>query len=302
MMLAMTIRAYPNAFSNAFALAGRCLFLRASSRPGCSARRPRRPVKSLDSQSEPFAEFVVSGVERHVKAFRQWWPDRVHLRGLLVDHLSDEQLMAFLNAGNMDALAALVQRHHDALLGYLYRLLGGDRPLAEDMAQETFTQALRHRNRVITVSFKAWLYTIATNLVRDYAKAPARRLPMAPADDPALAAVCDPAPGPEEQTLAWEQERQVIAGLRRLNAEHRTALLLRFYNGLSLQEIAQVTHIPVGTVKSRLYNGLRQLRAELEELEAQQREQSQQQSREQSRKQSQEQCSMREEAPAHGHA
>src|SRR5262249_2802899 len=121
--------------------------------------------------------------------------------------------------------------------------------------------------RSVVRSFKAWLFAIATNLARDELKSAARRTCVAlegaggPADDPH--ALPDPAPGPEEQALAREHDAALIAALCRLTVEYRTTLLLRFYNDLSLSEIAGVLHIPVGTVKSRLSTGLRQLRSAL---------------------------------------
>ena len=86
---------------------------------------------------------------------------------------SDEQLMAAVMAGDQVALAALVTRHHAPLLGYLYRLVGGDRPLAEDLVQETLLHVLRQRTFRSGRPFKPWLYTIATNLARDYFKSAA---------------------------------------------------------------------------------------------------------------------------------
>ena len=58
---------------------------------------------------------------------------------------SDEQLMIAVMAGDQVALAALVTRHHAPLVGYLYRLVGGDRPLSEDLVQETLLHLLRQR-------------------------------------------------------------------------------------------------------------------------------------------------------------
>src|SRR5262245_56119811 len=88
----------------------------------------------------------------------------------------DEQLMAAVTAGDQQALATLVTRHHAPLLGYLYRLTGGNRPLAEDLIQETFLRLLRQRARLADGPFKPWLYKIATNLTRDHFKSAAVRL------------------------------------------------------------------------------------------------------------------------------
>jgi RNA polymerase sigma-70 factor, ECF subfamily len=86
---------------------------------------------------------------------------------------SDEHLMAAVQAGDQVALAALVTRRHGPLLGYLYRLVGGDRQLAEDLVQETMLHVLRQRTYQVGRPFKPWLYRIATNLARDSFKSAA---------------------------------------------------------------------------------------------------------------------------------
>ncbi len=178
-----------------------------------------------------------------------------------MEQQSDEALMAAVMAGEASALALLVQRHHGPLMGYLYRLAGGDRPLAEDICQETFLRLLHQQQYQAGRPFKPWLYAIATNLARDYFKsAVVSRTLHQRGQDETLLALCDPAPGPEERALAAEQGADVAAAFARLGEEYRAALLLRFYQGLSLQEIADALHVPLGTVKSRLSVGTRRLR------------------------------------------
>jgi RNA polymerase sigma-70 factor (ECF subfamily) len=174
---------------------------------------------------------------------------------------SDEQLMAAVMAGDQVALAALVTRHHAPLLGYLYRLVGGDRQLAEDLVQETLLHVLRQRTYQATRPFKPWLYTIATNLARDYFKSAAVRKSWQGGDsEETLLQLYDSAPSPEEHALAAEQGNEVQSALAQLREEYRIVLLLRFYQGFSLQEIAETLHIPLGTVKSRLSVGVHRLR------------------------------------------
>jgi RNA polymerase sigma-70 factor, ECF subfamily len=177
---------------------------------------------------------------------------------------SDEQLMAAVVAGDQMALTTLVTRHHAPLLGYLYRLVGGDRPLAEDMAQETFLRVMRQHIYQAGRPFKPWLYAIATNLARDHFKSAAVRQRWR--DDCAeetLFQLCDRTPSPEEHFLATEQGSEVRAALAQLSEEYRVVVVLRFYQGFSLQEIAQTLQIPLGTVKSRLSVGVHRLRAVL---------------------------------------
>jgi RNA polymerase sigma-70 factor, ECF subfamily len=177
---------------------------------------------------------------------------------------SDEQLIVAVMAGDQVALAALVTRHHTLLLGYLYRLVGGDRQLAEDLVQETLLHVLRQRTYQATRPFKPWLYTIATNLARDHFKSAAARQGWRSGDEEqALLQLHDSAAGPEESALAAEQGGEVRAALAQLSEEYRLVLLLRFYQGFSLQEIAETLHIPLGTVKSRLSVGVHRLRAML---------------------------------------
>jgi len=173
---------------------------------------------------------------------------------------SDEQLMAAVMAGDQVALAALVTRHHAPLLGYLYRLVGGDRQLSEDLVQETLLHVLRQRTYQATRPFKPWLYTIATNLARDYFKSAAVRQRWRGGDEEeALLHLYDSAAGPEERALTAEQGSEVRAALAQLGEEYRVVVVLRFYQGFSLQEIAETLQIPLGTVKSRLSVGVHRL-------------------------------------------
>ena len=177
---------------------------------------------------------------------------------------SDEQLMTAVMGGDQVALAALAARHHAPLLGYLYRLAGGDEQLAEDLVQETLLHVLRQRTYQSHRPFKPWLYAIATNLTRDYFKSAAVRQCWREGDaEEALLSLDDSAPGPEERALAPEQGSEIRAALAQLGEEYRVVLLLRFYQGFSLQEIAETLHIPLGTVKSRLSVGVHRLRAVL---------------------------------------
>lgn len=178
---------------------------------------------------------------------------------------SDEALMEQVCRGSRQALAALVERHHPPLMGYLYRLTNGQRELAEDLAQETFLKilqsaALYERER----AFKPWLYTIATNRARDHF----RRLETRKTDD--WYEWIEERPGqvdlePETAFLTRENQGRAAAAVQQLSPPLRAALILRFYNDLSLEEIAQALDLPLGTVKSRLSNAVRQLQRILAE-------------------------------------
>jgi RNA polymerase sigma-70 factor (ECF subfamily) len=182
-----------------------------------------------------------------------------------VQEKSDEDLMASVLVGDQAALAGLVSRHHAPLLGYLYRLAGADRALAEDLVQDTFLRLLRGRTYQVGRPFKPWLYAIATNLARDHFKSSAVRQRESGVDpDRALLELRDCQTSPEDRALQAEQAGEVRASIARLGEEYRAVVLLRFYQGFTLQEIAEALHIPIGTVKSRLSVGVQRLRAMLD--------------------------------------
>jgi RNA polymerase sigma-70 factor (ECF subfamily) len=173
---------------------------------------------------------------------------------------SDETLARGAQAGRPDDLAALVARHHSPLLGFLYRLTGGDRPLAEDLAQETFLRVLRSLPQYQPPRpFKPWLYAVAVNAARDHFKrAETRRTLAMPPDYDAPGE-----PSPLHALLEAETWAQVAGAVRALPAPQREVLLLRYSEGWPLADIAAALGIPEGTVKSRLSVALSRLRTHL---------------------------------------
>jgi RNA polymerase sigma-70 factor, ECF subfamily len=180
---------------------------------------------------------------------------------------TDEDLALRIKRGDTDALSTLVERHHSPLVGFLYRMTGGDRALAEDLVQEAFLRVLRAIARYeYTRPFKPWLYAIAANLSRDHFKrAETRRTEAVP--DEAMGQVADEDASPEGRVIAGDEAEHVAAAVAALPDHQRAAVILRYYQGLSLAEIADTLGVPVGTVKSRLSLGLRRLRARLEGIE-----------------------------------
>lgn len=176
--------------------------------------------------------------------------------------LSDEALTEQIKQGSQEAMALLVERHHRLLFGFLYRMTGGDQLLAEDLIQETFLRMMRSiHSYQADRPFKSWLYRIATNLARDHFKrAETRRTNSLEAefDLPAAQQV-------ESQIINGEEEKRLSVALMSLPEHQREAVILRYYQELSLAEIAAALDIPIGTVKSRLSLGLGRLKMILEE-------------------------------------
>lgn len=181
--------------------------------------------------------------------------------------ISDEQLALQLKQGNREALAVLAERHYDALLGYLYRRLWGDRALAEDLAQETFMRVLSASQQYqYPRPFKAWLYAIALNLVRNHhASADTRRVVAVPdTEDDVLPLVEEDGAG-EAILLAQDENNAVIAALAALPETQREVILFYYYAALDMPAIAEALDIPLGTVKSRMAAGIKRLREGMKE-------------------------------------
>jgi RNA polymerase sigma factor (sigma-70 family) len=187
---------------------------------------------------------------------------------------ADEQLAQAIQQGHTESLAALVERHHAPLMGFLYRITGGDRVLAKDLAQETFLRALRAMSRGqyrYPRLFKPWLYAIAVNLARDHYKQAETRRTDSASDDEAVweAAIGAEAAQPETRLLSQAEAQQVADAVMALPLHQREAVILRYCQDLSLAEIAEALNVPVGTVKSRLSLGLRRLKEMLKNDEGQ---------------------------------
>lgn len=181
---------------------------------------------------------------------------------------SDEDLARRVQEGDIQAMEALVERYLDPLLGYLYRLLYGDRPLAEDLAQEVFLRAF---TRIDTYAyprpFKPWLYIIATNLARNHYTAADTRRVVDPGQEDEQYADSRSADGLLSMLEEAEELERAVSALNRLPDGQREAILLRYFEDLSLAQIGGMLGIPEGTVKSRLSIGLGRLRALLVEGE-----------------------------------
>lgn len=156
----------------------------------------------------------------------------------------------------MESLTDLIAQHQGPLFAFLYRMCG-DSHVAEDLLQETFVRAIRASARYRPeASVRTWLFSIAANLVRDRWRRQSRRGENLPLDDALL-----PAPGtPEQQVLHGLETEAVRKALLVLPLEQRSALVLRYYHDLTYEEIAQTLACPIGTVRSRIHNGLGRLK------------------------------------------
>lgn len=154
-----------------------------------------------------------------------------------------------------------VREAYAAHAGELYgfaRCSLGDSGLAEEAVQETFLRAWRAGDRFDPQlgSLRTWLFAIMRNVVIDLSRARAVRPGLADREH-------EPATEPFEQALiAWQLEE----AMRRIGDQHRRVLVETYYRGRPYAEVAAELGVPEGTVKSRVYYGLRALRLALEEI------------------------------------
>jgi RNA polymerase sigma-70 factor (ECF subfamily) len=156
-------------------------------------------------------------------------------------------------SGVREAYAA----HGGELYGFALRSLG-DRGMAEEAVQETFLRAWRAGERFDPElgSLRTWLFAILRNVVIDLGRARSARPEVL---DDAPEAGHEPL---DEALMAWQMEE----ALRRIGEAHRQAIVETYYRGRPYAELATQLGVPEGTIKSRVYYGLRALRNALEEM------------------------------------
>lgn len=168
-----------------------------------------------------------------------------------------------------ELLDHLIEQYQHRLLRYLL-FLTGKREIAEDLFQETWMRVLlRGAQYNGKARFDTWLFTIARNLMIDLS----RKRTLSSLDEIRDGAEDDrpfeipvDGPSPLDEFEARENRAEVSEVLILLEPQSREVLVLRFFEELSLEEIAGVTRAPLSTVKSRLYRGLASLRPQLERL------------------------------------
>ncbi|GAB4523850.1 MAG: RNA polymerase sigma factor RpoE [Anaerolineae bacterium] len=184
-----------------------------------------------------------------------------HNDEVLDNTVSEAELIERSQAGDQAAFGELVNRYHRLVLSVAYRLCN-DPHLAQDISQETFIKAWQALPRFVPrgdqdTGFRAWLCRIAVNTAIDEMR---RQRPVEELG-PTQAA---PQIGPMEAVVQRADSEAIRAAIARLPERSRAALILREFEGLSYQEIAEALDVPIGTVMSRLNYARRRLREELE--------------------------------------
>ncbi len=182
---------------------------------------------------------------------------------------SEEVVRRFL-AGEEDAFTDIVRQWERKIYNLAWRFVGS-REDAQDVVQETFLSVFKSLNSLRDPkNFPSWLYRITLNHCRARWRSRTDDVSLdqsigAHGTGNEVASYDIPAPGSREPVEMADLIRKAMAGL---SEEHRTAIILKEYLGLNLEEVARVMDCPLSTAKSRLYHGLRGVQRNLRRIGA----------------------------------
>lgn len=169
-------------------------------------------------------------------------------------------------AGDLDAFNDLVRLHQDQLFALVVRMVP-DRDQASDVVQEAFFSAFRNLAGFRGGSVKSWLNRISVNAAMDTQRLRKRRpsQPYPELDDESWQPPAGPEADPERIAVTAERSRAINEAMTRITGDQRTAIVLFDVEGYDYGEIADMTGVSLGTVKSRIHRGRLALRAILED-------------------------------------
>ncbi|HXF42870.1 MAG TPA: sigma-70 family RNA polymerase sigma factor [Pyrinomonadaceae bacterium] len=170
--------------------------------------------------------------------------------------LADQELIARAIKGSSDDFELIVQRYQRPIISYVFRMLG-DYEAALDVSQEVFIKVFNSLDKYSSeFKFSTWLYRIAHNAAVDFLRRNSSNLQSIEAEnaDGSQQIVLEsPAAGPEAERERREWRNELEAVVRNLPAVYRELIILRHSQELSYDEIAEITGLPLGTVKNRLF-------------------------------------------------
>jgi len=189
--------------------------------------------------------------------------------------LSDQQVIELARNGRESAYRELIGRYQRPVFSLIYRLVR-NREQAEDLAQDTFIKVLNALDRYDpSYKFSSWIFKIAHNTALDQLR---RREPdtlsldgsphARTADEVEATTVTAVATdeNPEQYTSSREVGREIEHALGMIRVEYRTAIVLWHIEGRPYEEIAEIMGLPLGTVKTYIHRGRKELRQHLEHL------------------------------------
>ena len=186
---------------------------------------------------------------------------------------ASQEFIERLRRRDAAAFEELVAERSGEIYGLLFRLTENGEE-ARDLTQETFLRAFQNIDRFRgDADVRTWIYRIAINQARNRFRWWRRRRldatvsldqKLGESGQSLIGTLAEPSENPEQQTLARERELALRSALQRLGQAYRETVILRDIEGFTYEEIAETLDINVGTVKSRLARGRRELRKKLE--------------------------------------
>lgn len=185
-------------------------------------------------------------------------------------NLSDEELILKFQNDDTGAFEEIVRRYKDRIVNFLYRYTG-NREDSEDLAQDAFLRLyrLKHRYREIG-KFSTWFYTIVINTAKTFLNTKSQRRAVSISNFSEDEEKDYELPGnmisPEESAIAENENYYIQKAIESLNPKFRELVILRDIEDLDYEEIAKITDLPLGTVKSKINRGRECLKEMLEHI------------------------------------
>jgi RNA polymerase sigma factor (sigma-70 family) len=188
----------------------------------------------------------------------------------LFDLTDEELILEFQQNNTVKAYEILVERYKNPLTNYVFRFLG-DYESCMDVVQEAFIKVYRYKDSYSSIAkFSTWIYTIAGNLARtEYQRRRRRKFFSINAygdEKDETFDIPDESYRPDQMTDSGIKDEIIQKAIQKVSPAYREMVILRDIQGLSYEEISDISGITVGTVKSRINRGRAQLQKLLEDI------------------------------------
>lgn len=172
--------------------------------------------------------------------------------------MSEKELILDIQSGNKESLNMLIEKYYQLIFGYFYKATGKYHQ-SKDLTQEVFIKMLTNISKYrYKTEFKNWIFTIASNHLKNYWRA-IKRQPIYSNLEGDFIRV-------ESNIEKVIKQSEITNALNLLPEEQRETIILRYYSGFRIKEIAKITKSKESTVKMRIKYGLEKLKKEMEEL------------------------------------
>lgn len=180
--------------------------------------------------------------------------------------LSDEDLMVSHSKGDRKAFDEVYQRYSGPLMGFFMRKMWNDREKAEDFVHDFFSKIIRKPESFdVTRKFKTWAYSVANNMCKnEYKKQEVRKNTSSGLDN--FYSLKDESSNVMNQVQDSLFQQRFVTELQELKEKHKDVFQMKYVEGLSIKEIAEIVDASEGTVKSRLFYATKYLSEKLKEF------------------------------------